>query len=128
MIDPVLAKKLENYLVPLPNDYRGKITELCAAKGLAGLDGPIIDFIDKAKGMSSKELNAGQIAGIIMTMVMKMIEQGPTKFTKEEIISAIDLGPEILSVIITNEQARRDAATFYWNEMMGSRNHLASFK
>lgn len=127
MRDPILAQRLENYLVPLPSDYREKITGLCAAKELAGLEGPIINFIDTMKNKTPRDLNAGQVAAIIMTRVMKMIEQGPKSFSKQDIINAIDLGPEILGALITNEQARRDTLTFYWNEMSDSKNQLSSF-
>lgn len=128
MRDPILAQRLENYSVPLPIDYREKITGLCAAKGLAGLEGPIINFIDTVKNKTHMDLNAGQIAVILMTRTMKMIEQGPNSFSKQDILNAIDLGPEILEALITNEQIRRDTLTFYWNEMSDSKNQLASFR
>jgi hypothetical protein len=126
MRDPLLAKKLENYLVPLPSDYREKITGLCAARGLVGLEGAIINFIDTVKNKAQKDLNAGQIVVILMTRVMKMIEQGPNSFSKQTVLNAIELGPEILEALISDEKIRRDTLTFYWNEMSDSKNQLAS--
>ena len=128
MRDPILAQRLENYVVPLPIDYRNTITKLCAARGLAGLEGAIINFIDTVRNKAQRDLNAGQIAAILMTRTMKMIEQGPNSFSKQDILNAIDLGPEILEALITNEQIRRDTLAFYWNEMSESKNQLSSFR
>ena len=128
MRDPIIAQRLENYVVPLPTDYRTKINKLCAARGLVGLEGAIINFIDTVRNKTQRDLNAGQIAVILMTRTMKMIEQGPNSFSKQDILNAIELGPEILEALITNEYIRRDTLTFYWNEMNHIKSQLSSFR
>ena len=115
MKNPAMAKKLEGEFINLPTDYGYKILAIGNSVGMNEFTDAIVHNIDGAiKTHGGRSLSTMHVLGVFMATVNLMIR---SHIPKPEIISALDLVPQCLKVIIANEGARQEAINFFNGEM-----------
>lgn len=115
-----LAKKLDGYIVDFPTDYAFRVSSVIDSKRMQVLSDSIVGNIEIiSKELRGKPINAIQIVGVILATINKMPESG---FTKSEVLTALDLVPKYLTVMISNEQVRQEAINFFNGETEELRN------
>lgn len=122
MKNPALAKKLEGYVIVLPDDYGHKVLAVTTSSGMREFADAIVYNIEGVRMTSGgKPLNAMHIMAVFIVTIGKMIQ---SRFPKNEILEALDLVPKYLAVMITDDHIRQEAISFFNGEMENLRNRL----
>jgi hypothetical protein len=117
MNDAEWDQRLSSYITPLPVDIHEMVGILCTAEGISQFADPIIYNLECARSIGQqqgKELHAGHITGITLSTIFMMIKQN---FDAQTILSAIKVGPAIITAIISDEKARHEALEFYFERI-----------
>ena len=122
MKNPALAKKLEDYIMDLPDDYGRKVIEISNSPRMREFSGAIVDGIDGVKAAGGgKSLNAMHIMGVFVAIIGKMVE---TNWLHSDILAALDLIPEYLNIIVSDARIRQEAVMFFDGEMGALRRRV----
>jgi len=122
MKNPVLAKKLEGYVIVLPDDYGRKTLAVTTSSGMKEFAYAIVHNIDGVRiAGGGKSLNAMHIMATLVATIGKMIQNRAPKY---ELLEALDLVPKYLTVMITDDRIRQEAIKFFNGEMEDLRDRL----
>lgn len=116
--ESVLFQRLSAYTNPLSFDFRQKVLAACETEGIPQFADPIVHNLEGMRDVGIREgygeLNAGHIVAVVLSAIFMMIEQ---RYSAENVIAAIKVGPKLLVSPIPNPTVQKDALTYYFEKI-----------